>query len=165
LTVVSAEKEGFIAELSTETQRSIAAENLNGAAHIEAAMVMGDRFDGHIVQGHIDFIGKIAAIERRGESRDFYVALPSEAMPLIAAKGSIAIDGVSLTVSELFADSLRLTLIAHTLKNTLFGGYETNRRVNVETDLFARYTARILGARRQTPPASWREVDRLMASF
>lgn len=167
LTVVALDKEGFSAELSHETQRSIAVENLNARAHIEPAMIMGDRFEGHIAQGHIDFIGSISRIERSGGGWDFFIGAPKEALRLIAPKGSIAIDGVSLTINEVFANSFRLTLIPHSLKNTLFGEYKVNRRVNIETDLFARYTARILDAKSEESAAALdrRYFDRMTAIF
>jgi riboflavin synthase len=168
LTVVAVDKEGFSANLSYETQKSIAVENLNSKAHIEPAMALGDRLDGHIAQGHIDFIGSIEAIGASGSSKDFFIAAPKEAMRLIAPKGSIAIDGVSLTINEVFESAFRLTLISHSLKNTLFCDYKVNRRVNIETDLFARYAARILdfGAAKANGAGDRRmNVDRLAAIF
>ncbi|MDR0664032.1 MAG: riboflavin synthase [Helicobacteraceae bacterium] len=168
LTVVAIDKEGFSADLSYETRQSIATENLNFQAHIEPAMVMGDRFEGHIAQGHIDFIGSIQAIETQGDAQNFFIAPPKEAMRLIAPKGSITIDGVSLTINDVFESSFKLTLIPHTLKNTLFSGYKVNRRVNIETDLFARYAARILdcGAiKNDLPRDRRREIDLITAIF
>ncbi|MDR1911367.1 MAG: riboflavin synthase [Helicobacteraceae bacterium] len=167
LTVTSIKSDGFSADLSTETLKSIAAENLNGKVHIEPALKIGDRLEGHIVQGHIDYIGKIESIEKKNNGANFFISAPKEAMRLIAQKGSIAVDGVSLTISEVFSDSFRLTLIPRTLSDTLFGAYATNRRVNIETDLFARYTARILGVShiKNNDKKSWEQIDRAMALF
>ncbi|MDR3347874.1 MAG: riboflavin synthase [Helicobacteraceae bacterium] len=146
LTVISLEHDGFSLELSHTTQGAIAVENLRSRVHIEAAMQMGERFEGHIVQGHIDAIGEILRVEKRLKSLDLLIAVGSKVMRLIAPKGSIAIDGVSLTVTQSFADRFLLTLIPHTLQNTLFLEYRAGRKVNVETDLFARYTAHLLAA-------------------
>ncbi|MDR1451767.1 MAG: riboflavin synthase [Helicobacteraceae bacterium] len=170
LTVAALDYGGFRADLSYETQRSIAVENLNGKAHIEPAMIMGDRFEGHIAQGHIDFIGSVAAIEKEGDSWNFFIDAPKEAMRLIAPKGSIGIDGVSLTINEVFDSAFRLTLVPHSLANTLFESYKVNRRVNIETDLFARYAARILdcsSAERgeNVLQRRRREIDRMSAIF
>ncbi|MDR2034456.1 MAG: riboflavin synthase [Helicobacteraceae bacterium] len=167
LTVTSIKSDGFSADLSTETLKSIAAENLNGKVHIEPALKIGDRLEGHIVQGHIDCIGKIASIEKKNSGANFFISAPKEAMRLIAQKGSIAIDGVSLTISEIFSDSFRLTLIPRTLSDTLFGTYAANRRVNIETDLFARYTAQILGVShiKEGDKKSWEQIDCAMALF
>lgn len=161
LTVIEQKNSSFTVELSHESQRLLAVENIQSMVHIEPAMVMGDRFEGHIVQGHIDFVGKIEQIGEVNRSIDIFISAPKEALRLIAPKGSIAIDGVSLTVNSVFADSFRLTIIPHSLQNTLFGSYKEGRRVNIETDLFARYLAHMQKAQRY----SWDEVDRIMASY
>ncbi|MFA6628249.1 MAG: riboflavin synthase, partial [Sulfuricurvum sp.] len=96
LSVVSIESDGFSVELSPETLEHIATEKLSGNVHIEPAMMMGDRFEGHIVQGHIDTVGIIRSITDNGNSYDVIVDVDSEFIPLIPPKGSITIDGVSL---------------------------------------------------------------------
>ncbi|WP_298787773.1 riboflavin synthase [uncultured Campylobacter sp.] len=173
--------DGFAVQLSSETARVIAAQNLHGPVHIEPAMRIGDRIDGHLIQGHIDAVGEIYKISKLASGVDFFIRAPFHIAPLLAPKGSVAIDGVSLTINEVlegggnfihkdrkgshdanFSSSnsvrdpnslganlkseaqscaIRLTIIPLTLKDTLFGSYKIGRRVNIETDLLARYVA------------------------
>ena len=111
---------------------------------IEPAMRLADRVDGHLLQGHVDAIGEVARIERRENGVDFYINLPPSVMPLMANKGSIAVEGVSLTINEVLPTGVRLTIIPITFRESLFGEFEPGRRVNVESDLLARYVARQL---------------------
>ena len=144
LSVTQLHADGFSVELSAETRAHIATENLRGRVHIEPAMRLADRVDGHLLQGHIDAIGEVARIERRENGVDFYINLPSSVMPLMANKGSIAVEGVSLTINEVLPTGVRLTIIPITFRESLFGEFEPGRRVNVESDLLARYVARQL---------------------
>ena len=164
LSVVSIENDGFSVELSPETQKYIALEKLKGLIHIEPAMMMGDRFEGHIVQGHVDTIGTIKSITTSGNSYDVMISIEPKFIRYIVPKGSITIDGVSLTVNDVSKDSFRLTIIPITMKETLFGSYKKGTRVNIETDMFARYIEHLL-AYRQDSSLSWDEVDRINASF
>ncbi len=162
LTVVSVEQNGFSVELSPETKNRIALENYRGQVHIEPAMRVGDRIEGHIVQGHVDTIGTIEKIEPSQKSYDFYIAVDTKFIKFIAPKGSIAIDGVSLTVNDVYTQSFRLTIIPHTVKHTLFQHYKIGTRVNIETDMFARYLYHMFGDKHNY---SWDEVDAIMARF
>lgn len=161
LTVISLTSSGFAVELSHESQKLLAVENYKKRVHIEPAMRLADRFEGHIVQGHVDFVGEIARIDKRARSWDFFISAPKDAMRLIAPKGSIAIDGVSLTINETTPDQFRLTIIPHSLTNTLFEEYAISRRVNIETDLFARYIDHLFGVKKP----SWEEVDKILAIY
>ncbi len=163
LSVVTIESNGFSVELSPETQHHIALERLSGRVHIEPAMMMGDRFEGHIVQGHIDTIGTIKKIRNNGNSYDFIIGVSTQQIPLIVPKGSITIDGVSLTVNDVFTDSFRLTIIPITMKETLFGEYTEGTRVNIETDMFARYLQHFL--ERRTHSLSWDDVTKITALY
>jgi len=164
LTVIELHADGFSVELSPESQKILALENYTGRVHIEPAMQMGDRFEGHIVQGHIDTIGTIREIKRTANSYDMFVGVDPAYIPYIVPKGSITIDGVSLTVNEVFTDAFRLTLIPHTMKETLFDTYKKATRVNIETDMFARYIEHILKQRSlQKSAVSWREIDKITA--
>ncbi len=138
---------GFAAELSSESLAVLAAENyaVGARLHAEPAMRLGERVDGHLVQGHIDALGVLERVEARASGSDFYVRLPRHAAALVAPKGSVCVEGVSLTASEVAGDVMRLSLIPLTLKDTLFGEFRVGRRLQIETDLFARYVARILG--------------------
>lgn len=165
LSVVSLEHDGFSVELSPETLSHIATEKLKGSVHIEPAMQMGERFEGHIVQGHIDTIGTVASITDNGNSYDVIIGIDPQFIPLIPPKGSIAIDGVSLTVNEVMQESFRLTIIPITMRETLFGTYTKGTRVNIETDVFARYIHHILSASSRSKSLGWDEIDRIQSLY
>lgn len=163
LTVVKVSHESFTVELSPESQKILAMENYKGEVHIEPAMQMGDRFEGHIVQGHVDCLGTIKTISNNGNSTDFIVQLPKEFLRYIIPKGSVTIDGVSLTINEVLKESFRLTIIPHTIANTLFKNYKIGSRVNVETDMFARYIYTMF--KHKENDLSWDKVDAIMARY
>ena len=166
LTVVQVHHDGFSVELSPESQKLLAIENYKNEVHIEPAMAMGDKFEGHIVQGHVDTIGEIEAIKNNGNSYDVFIKVDKKFIPYIVPKGSITIDGVSLTVNEVNAATFRLTIIPHTMKETLFKNYKKGSHVNVETDMFARYIAHILKHQTAAKDSlSWDEVDAISATF
>ena len=163
LSVTAITSNGFSVQLSPETQAYIALEQLKGKVHIEPAMVMGDRFEGHIVQGHVDTIGTIAQVKNSGNSYDVFVDVDPKQLAYIVPKGSITIDGVSLTVNEVLEHSFRLTIIPITMKETLFGSYKKGSRVNIETDMFARYIAHIMAHKKES--LSWNQVDQISALY
>lgn len=166
LTVIEVNHDGFAVELSPESQKLLAIENYKNEVHIEPAMAMGDRFEGHIVQGHIDTIGEIEAIKNSGNSYDIFIKVDKKFIPYIVPKGSITIDGVSLTVNDVKGDTFRLTIIPHTMKETLFRQYKKGSRVNIETDMFARYIAHILKHQQsQKNSLTWDEIDAMQSSF
>lgn len=164
LSVVSVERDGFTVELSPETLTHIATEKLKGQVHIEPAMMMGERFEGHIVQGHIDAIGEIVSITDNGNSFDVIISVDPKFITLIPPKGSIAIDGVSLTVNDVMKESFRLTIIPITMRETLFNTYKKGTRVNIETDVFARYMHHIMNASKKND-LSWSDIDRISALY
>ncbi len=163
LTVISVTSDGFSVELSPESQKHLAMENYKGEVHIEPAMMMGDRFEGHVVQGHVDAIGVVESIKNNGNSFDVFIKIEKKFIPYVIPKGSITVDGVSLTVNEVFEESFRLTIIPHTMRETLFKDYKKGSRVNIETDMFARYVAHILTHKKST--LSWDEVDTILAHY
>ena len=169
LTVVKVLPDGFSVELSPESQKLLAIENYKNEVHIEPAMMMGDRFEGHVVQGHVDTVGTIKDIRNNGNSYDVFVSVEKKFIPFIVPKGSITIDGVSLTVNDVSEDSFRLTIIPHTMKETLFKNYRKGSRVNVETDMFARYVSHIIAHQSKTgeqkSTLTWNEVDSMTAQF
>ena len=162
LTAVKVSNGTFCVELSPESQKTLAMENYKGKVHIEPAMMMGDRFEGHVVQGHVDCIGTVKSIKNNGNSTDFFISIPKEFLKYVIPKGSITVDGVSLTVNEVLKDSFRLTIIPHTIENTLFKTYKLNSKVNIETDMFARY---IYNMFKKSDELTWDTVDRIMASY
>lgn len=141
LTATKIFPDGFEVELSPETQKIVPLENYKEGklVHIEPALRFGDRIDGHLIQGHVDAIGEVLEIKKNQNSYDVIIKTDPKIMKYIAPKGSIAIDGVSLTINEVFSDRFRLTIIPHTFKNTLFKYYKIHQKVNIETDMFARY--------------------------
>lgn len=166
LTVVRIATGTFTVELSPESQSILAMENYRDEVHIEPAMMMGDRFEGHIVQGHVDCLGTVTQIKKSGNSTDFFISLPSEYSKYIISKGSVTIDGVSLTVNEVLKDSFRLTIIPHTINNTLFKRYKVGTKVNLETDMFARYVYNMFkGQDQKKDDLSWGDVDNIMARY
>lgn len=166
LSVVELFSDGFSVELSPESQKYLALENYKDEVHIEPAMMMGDRFEGHVVQGHIDAIGVIDQIKNNGNSYDVTIQIEKKFIPYIVPKGSITIDGVSLTVNDVYEESFRLTIIPITMKETLFRSYKKGSRVNIETDMFARYIAHILKHQIQTKNSlSWDEIDSISARY
>ena len=164
LTVVRVSSGTFTVELSPESQKILAMENYRGEVHIEPAMMMGDRFEGHIVQGHVDCLGTIKTIKKDGNSTDYIISLPNEYSKYIIPKGSITVDGVSLTVNDVYADSFRLTIIPHTIENTLFKTYKVGAKVNLETDMFARYIYNMF-SKGEKSKLTWEKVDSIMASY
>lgn len=162
LSVTKLLKDGFCVELSPETQSHIALERFKARVHIEPAMMMGDRFEGHIVQGHIDAIGTVERITSNGNSHDLIIAAAPEPMRYIVPKGSITVDGVSLTVNEVFEHSFRLTVIPITMRETLFHTYRSGTRVNLETDMFARYLEHLLS---RSHGVSWAQIEHISALY
>lgn len=112
--------------------------------NIERAMRPGDRLGGHIVQGHVDCVGVVAAVERAGDAVLVDVSLPPSIEPLFVLHGSIAVDGVSLTVNELKPGGLQLSLIEYTLRHTTLGDLKPGASVHVEADVIAKHVRRLL---------------------
>ena len=164
LSVIKLHENGFSVELSAESRANIAVENLKERVHIEPAMKLGYRVDGHLMQGHIDFIGKISNIKKNENGVDFYIDLPHEAMSLMSNKGSVGVEGVSLTINEILPKGIRLTVIPITFRDSLFNTFKVSRRVNIESDLLARYVARQLFCK-QDSGLSWDDIERISSLY
>ncbi len=162
LSVVDVKDGEFTVELSHESKKVLALQNYKGKVHIEPAMKLSDRLEGHIVQGHVDCVGTIVKIEKKESGSDFYISIDKEFLKFVIPKGSIAVDGVSLTVNEVINDHVRLTIIPLTLKHTLFNSYIIGTKVNIETDMFARYIYYIFN---KSNPTNWEQIDRIMALY
>ncbi len=117
--------------------------------NLERALALGDRLGGHLVQGHVDGIGSVVSVRPKGDSRMITVRVPSGLMRQLAERGSVALNGVSLTVAVLERDRITVSVIPHTFENTTLKELAPGGQVNVETDLFAKYAERLL-SRRQT---------------
>ncbi len=167
LTVVKISTGTFSVELSPESQKILAIENYTNQVHMEPAMMMGDRFEGHVVQGHVDCLGTITNIINNGNSTDFFISVPKSYIKFIIPKGSITVDGISLTVNDVndTESTFRLTIIPHTIENTLFKSYTINSKVNIETDMFARYVYNLFKKDDTNDTLSWDSVDKIMSNY
>lgn len=168
LTVIEVLKNGFVLELSEETQKHIALESYKGLVHIEPALSLGERLDGHLVQGHIDGVGKIVDIKKHKVGTDFFISTDSSVLSLCVPKGSIAINGISLTINKVLDSSFCLTIIPHTLQNTLFNAYKIGDRVNIETDCVVRAIRHFIQSMPKDKGAfklSWSEVDSILGGY
>lgn len=136
----------FRAQAMEETLRrtSLSALEPGSRVNLELAMRLGDRLGGHIVQGHVDGVGTIAEIRDEGFSKVVSVKVPPELACHLVRKGSVALDGVSLTVSAVGQDSLSVSLIPETLSRTTFGLAEVGGAVNVEVDVLSKHVERLL---------------------
>ena len=148
LTVVSANGQGFEADVSVETiERTILGELASGArVNLERAVAAGDRLGGHLVTGHVDGIATAVAVEPAGEATRVAFEPPEELLRLIAGKGSVALDGVSLTVNRVEGQRFEVMLVPHTTAVTTLGELFVGRKLNLEVDLVARYVVRYLEA-------------------
>ena len=147
LTVTAAGEGFFTADLLDETLRLTALRQAGGGArlNLERALALGDRLGGHIVSGHVDEAGTLAAIEARGRDFAWRVSCSPELARQTVLKGSVAVDGVSLTVTGVGGDWLEVNLIPHTLKATSLGDRKAGDAVNLEGDILGKYVARLLG--------------------
>jgi riboflavin synthase len=146
LTVTKLNEQGFDVDLSHETlKRSGFAQIKTGfAVNLEKAMQMNDRFGGHIVSGHVDGVGEITSITKIGSAVEYWVKAPDELAKYIAEKGSITVDGISLTTNAVDGASFKLTIIPHTIAQTTMANYAVGTLVNLEVDVIARYLERLL---------------------
>jgi riboflavin synthase len=141
LTVAACTQHGFEADVSGETvQRTTLSELSNGArVNLERALALGDRLGGHLVQGHVDGVAEVLRSEPVGEALHVFVRPPAELARFIAPKGSICLDGVSLTVNASQPAVFEVMLIPETLSRTTLQGVSRGRKLNLEVDLLARY--------------------------
>jgi riboflavin synthase len=154
LTVVDKGEGWFAVDVSAETQSRTApglwAEG--GALNLERALKVGDELGGHIVTGHVDGVGEVVAVDPTGDSLRLGIAAGAAVAPYVAAKGSIALDGVSLTVNQVEplpggGVAFTVNIIPHTAAQTSFGTVKAGDRVNIEIDILARYLGRMLETR------------------
>ena len=146
LTVVAVDGASFSADVSSETltRTGLASYQMGDSVNLEKAMLPTTRLGGHMVSGHVDGISEITSIEHKGNSIDYWLTMPEDLAPYIAEKGSITIDGTSLTVNGLSDDKFRITIVPHTTEQTIISKYQTGTKVNIEVDLIARYIERLL---------------------
>jgi riboflavin synthase len=149
LSVDAVLSEGFEADASAETLTRTTLGELEPASvvHLERALRAGDRMGGHIVTGHVDGVGELVARRAVGEAVWMSFRVPADLARFVAEKGSIAVDGVSLTVNAVSDDRFEVTIIPITLERTKLDMLTPARRVNLEVDLVARYVARLISPR------------------
>lgn len=146
LTATRVDGEGFSADVMNESlDRTALGELTEGRrVNLELPLAVGDRLDGHIVQGHVDAVGTVEKTEDAGFSRVVRVTTPDDLARYVVEKGSITIDGVSLTVSDVGDDWLEVSLIPETLQRTTLGDLREGSRVNLEADILAKHVERLL---------------------
>lgn len=153
LTVTSFGSGRFTADVSPETleKSTLASLNRGARVNLERALRLSDRLGGHLVTGHVDGQAQIAERVRQGNAWRFVFQCDPTMARLLVAKGSVAVDGISLTVNETLDDRFSVMIIPHTLEQTTLAGRQVADRVNIETDLIGKYVARLLGAGAAAP--------------
>jgi len=148
LTAVEFCEDGFDADVSRETLSvtTLGALAAGSPVNLEPALALGQRLGGHLVSGHVDGLGTVTERRKDGRAWRFGFEVPAELSRYVARKGSIAIDGVSLTINEVSGNRFGVSIIPHTLDETIFRHYRVGTRVNVEVDMMARYLERLAGA-------------------
>ena len=145
LTMLEPDKTGFSADVSTETldKTSLGARQAGDRVNLELAMRASDRFGGHLVSGHVDGLAVLVSRHEDARSERFVFAAPKHLARYIAPKGSVCLDGVSLTVNDVDENRFSICIIPHTLEVTTFGDMAVGDKVNLEVDLIARYLDRL----------------------
>jgi riboflavin synthase len=145
LTATATGRRRFSADLMEESlMRTSLGELRKGApVNLELPVRMSDRLGGHIVQGHVDGVARVIRVERSGTADRAWFAADDEVLRYLVPKGSVAIDGVAMTVVDVGRASFQVALIPHTLENTTLGGLEVGARVNIEVDVLAKYVERL----------------------
>ena len=149
LTVVAFDAGSFQADASTETLAltTLGALPVGAALNLERAMRPSDRLGGHLVSGHVDGVGRVLSVHDDARAQRWRFAAPAPLLKYVAKKGSICVDGVSLTVNAVDGEGFEVALIPHTVAHTRFAETAVGDAVNLEIDLVARYVERLLGAR------------------
>lgn len=153
LTVTGLSGSGFTCDLSAETltRTTLGALRAGARVNLERPLRLGDRLGGHLVTGHVDAVGEIAHRASQGDGEFVRIRFPRRLGPLLVMKGSIAVDGISLTVADLEPEVFGVALIPYTLRGTTLGTKRTGNPVNLEADLLGKYVARLLEGRSSVP--------------
>ncbi len=146
LTVTSREGDTFTVEAAFETLELTTLGSLapGDRVNLEPSLRVGDAIGGHLVSGHVDGVGTLASVDSRGDAREMWFEVPASLAPFIATKGSVCVDGVSLTINRVEGARFMIGVIPHTLEVTTLGARAVGDAVNIEVDQLARYVARIL---------------------
>ena len=156
LTVTRWDDQSFTADVSPETLdcTNLGTLRANMQVNLERALRLSDRLGGHLVSGHVDCLATVQRRYRDQNAERFEFALPTEAMRYIVEKGSVAIDGISLTVNQVTDNSFSVAIIPHSLEKTTLQDCREGARVNIETDIIGRYVERLLVAKPENHPAA-----------
>ena len=156
LTVINYGATSYTADLSLETLKmtGFAQYKVGDKVNLEKAMLPSTRFGGHIVSGHVDGVGEIIERNQVGRAIEFWVQMPEELSRYVAQKGSITVDGISLTVNGLRKNAFKLTIVPHTSAETTMDEFHVGRKVNLEVDVLARYMERLLQGQQEAEPES-----------
>jgi riboflavin synthase len=146
LTATVLRADGFDTDVSTETLNVTSLGDLvvGSQANLEPSLSFGDRLGGHLVSGHVDCLGKVTRVTKDARSIRLVIKIPPEFARYVAKKGSVCVDGVSLTVNAVSASSFDLNIIPHTAETTTISQYDVGTAVNIEVDMLARYVERLL---------------------
>ena len=147
LTVASISEQGFRAQVSEETLRCSALGELYKGArvHLERALALGEHLGGHLVTGHVDGLGEMVSRRAEGDYTEMTIEVPPRLQPFCAPKGSVTINGVSLTINKVGDQGFDVMLVPHTLEHTTFGDLGSGGKVHLEMDILAKYVASLLG--------------------
>ena len=146
LSVIKKSEDTFSVDVSNETMRltTFSVLKVNNNVNLEKAMILSDRINGHFVSGHIDGTGIIKEKKKEGRSTFFLIEFPQDLKKFVSKKGSISIDGVSLTINITQGNSFGVNIIPHTLSETIMSEYKEGDKVNIEVDLIARYLDKLI---------------------
>lgn len=148
LTVVAREGNTFMVDVSPETLNCTVGLEAPGLVNLEKALRLADRLGGHLVSGHVDGVGEVLRFDAIGDNRLLEIRAPRELAKYIARKGSVTVNGTSLTTNDVQGTDFTINLIPHTLENTTLHSLQPGSHVNLEVDLIARYCERLLSAER-----------------
>lgn len=147
LTVIAKKRNSYQVDVSRETlDCTVGLDAIDGEVNLEKAMRLSDFIGGHLVSGHVDGVGEVQKFEKVGESHELVIKAPKHLAKYIARKGSITVDGVSLTTNKVKGRTFSINLIPHTVQVTTLKRLKPGARVNLEVDLIARYVERMLNA-------------------
>ena len=146
LSIIEKTENSFTADLSRETLNLTTFSNLKEGSpvNVEKAMMLSDRVNGHLVSGHVDGIGKTSSKQDEGRSIKFEIEIPVSLTKYVSKKGSVTVDGVSLTINDVNENKFSVNIIPHTLSETIFSEYNIGTEVNLEVDQIARYLEKLI---------------------
>ena len=146
LTATRLREDGFDTDVSTETLAVTSLGNLSvgSSVNLEPSLSFSDRLGGHLVSGHVDCMGRVLSLDSDARSVRVVIEIPAEFARYVAKKGSVCVDGVSLTINAVSASTFDLNIIPHTAETTTIGSYSAGTEVNIEVDMLARYVERLL---------------------